>query len=161
MTKPTDPARPAVLIPKKFASLMSLVTRTGKSSQAVFPTAFDLLCFSASVGYSRGETGIISKNSTDKTEGGEAVMSNPERKDRVLCDMIAVAHSRSDEILEVGKLQQRLDIFMAYACGGMDYLMSLMETRTARAAVEAVIRGTDQDSSVQELSELVNLADHS
>jgi hypothetical protein len=140
---------------------MPLVTRIGKSSQAVFPAAFDLLCFSASVGYARGLTGPISKGSSDKTDGGEVVMSSPDRKDRVLCDMVAVAHTGSDEILETGRLQDRLDIFMKFACGGLDYILKLAETRSARAAVEAIIRGTDRDNSVEALSELVDLGDHS
>lgn len=88
-------------------------------------------------------------------------MNIPDRKDRVLCDMVAVAHTGSDEILETGKLQDRLDIFMKFACGGLDYIMSLTETRSARAAVEAIIRGTDRDDSVQALSDLVDLSDHS
>ena len=159
MIDSSDPARPAVLIPGRFSPLMSLVARTGKSKQSVFPAAFDLLCFSAAVGYSRGQTGPISKNSDDKTDGGEVVMIRADRKDRVLCDMIAVAHTNSDEILEIGKLQKRLDIFMEYACGGMDYLLSLMGTRSARAAVEVIVRGTGQDISVRELGALVELGD--
>lgn len=161
MPQDADPARPAVFIPSRFSSLMPLVSRTGKSTQAVFPAAFDLLCFSASVGYARGLTGPISKGSSDKTDGGEVVMNIPDRKDRVLCDMVAVAHTGSDEILETGKLQDRLDIFMEFACGGLDYIMSLAETRSARAAVEAIVRGTDRDDSVQALSDLVDLSDHS
>lgn len=159
MTTSSDPARPAVLIPERFGPHMSLVRRTGRSSQAVFPAAFDLLCFGAAVGFARGAKGPISANSNDKTSGGEVVMNIPDRKDRVLCDMIAVADASDDTILEAGRLQERLDIFMAYACGGLDYLTTLMETRTARAAVEAVIRGTDQDSSVVELGALVDLGD--
>ncbi len=161
MHQDTDPARPAVFIPSRFNSLMSLVIRTGRSNQAVFPAAFDLLCFSASVGYARGLTGPISKGSSDKTDGGEVVMNIPDRNDRILCDMVAVTHTGSDDILEIGKLQDRLDIFMEYACGGLDYIMSLAETRTARAAVEAIIRGTDRDDSIQALSELIDLGDNS
>ena len=157
----SDPSRPAVLIPSRFSSLMPLVTRTGKTRQAVFPAAFDLLCFGASVGYARGLTGPISKGSSDKADGGEVVMNIPDRKDRVLCDMVAVAHAESDDILETGKLQDRLDIFMEYACGGLDYIMTLAETRSARAAVEAIIRDTDRDDSIQAFSELVDLGDHS
>lgn len=138
---------------------MPLVARTGKTSQSVFPTAFDLLCFSASLGYSKSITGSISAGSKDRTEGGEVVMNVPDRKDRLLCDMIAVAHMKSDKILEAGELQKRLDVFMEYACGGMDYLLTLMETRTARDAVETIIRGTDGDDSVQELDEFVSLGD--
>jgi len=140
---------------------MPLVSRTGKSPQAVFPAAFDLLCFSASLGYARELTGPISKGSSDKADGGEVVMNVPDRKDRILCDMIAVAHTGTDEILETGKLQDRLDIFMKFACGGLDYIMELAETRSARAAVEAIIRGTDHDDSVQELSDLVDLSGYS
>ena len=161
MPQDTDPARPAVYIPSRFSSLMSLVTRTRKTSEAVFPAAFDLLCFGASVGYAREMKGTISTGSSDKTDGGEVVMNIPDRKDRVLCDMVAVAHTDSDDILETGNLQDRLDIFMRYACGGLDYIMRLAETRTARAAVEAIIRGTDRDDSIQALSELVDLSDHS
>ena len=140
---------------------MPLVTRVRKSRQAVFSTAFELLCFSAAVGFANRKTGTTSKNSNDKTDGGEVVMNVPDRPDRILCDMIAVAHTESDEILATGKLQDRLDIFMQYACGGMDYLLHLMtEGRPARAAVEVIIRGADQDNSVQELSALVNLSDY-
>ena len=160
MNKAADPARPAVLIPARFNPLMTLVSRGRKSNQAVFPNAFDLVCFGAAVGFAKGRTGPISKNSTDKTEGGEVVMSVAERADRVLCDMIAVAHEESDEVLGPGRLQERLDIFMGYASGGMDYLLELMESRTARAAVEVIIRGTDQDSSIQELDALVDLDDY-
>lgn len=138
---------------------MSLVRRTGRSSHAVFPNAFDLLCFAAAVGFSRSEIGQISANSNDKTNGGEVVMNVLDREDRLLCDMIAVADAGDDRVLEVGRLEERLDIFMGYACGGLDYLMTLMKTRSARAAVEAIIRGTDQDSSVAELSDLIDLDD--
>ena len=161
VANPYDSPRPAVFIPKRFEPLMALVTRTGKSSQTVFPAAFDLLCFGAAIGYAQGKRGPIATGSMDKADGGEVVMNIPDRKDRLLCDMIAVAHEQSDKILEVGRLQERLNIFMEYSCGGMDYLMSLMESRTARAAVEAIIRGTDQDRSVDELSTLVKLGDHS
>ena len=157
MTAGSDPARPAVFIPERFAPLMSLVRRTGRSSQAVFPAAFDLLCFAAAIGFGRGEKGALAASSNDKTAGGEVVMNIPDRKDRVLCDMIAVADTGGDAILEVGRLQERLDIFMAYACGGLDYLMGLTESRTARDAVEVVIRGVDLDSSVVELGALVDL----
>ena len=138
---------------------MSLVRRVRRSNQAVFSYAFDLVCFGAAVGFARKEISPISANSTDKTSGGEVVMNIPDRQDRLLCDMIAVAHTGDDSVLEVGKLQERLDIFMGYACGGLDYLMTLMEARTARAAVEAIIRGTDEDSSVVELGALINLGD--
>ena len=160
MSTATDPARPFVLIPERFGSLMALVARVHKSNQAVFPNAFDLVCFGAAVGYTRGRTGTISKNSNDKTDGGEVVMTDPERQDRALCDMITVAHAQSDDILSPGKLQDRLNIFMQYACGGMDYMLELTESRTARAAVEVIIRGTDQDSSIQELDALSSLDDH-
>ena len=139
---------------------MALVARGRKSNQAVFPNAFDLVCFSAAVGYAKGRTGPISHSSSDKTDGGEVVMTDPERQDRVLCDMIAVAHAQSDEILGRGELQERLDVFMQYACGGMEYLLELTASRPARAAVEVIIRGTDQDSSVQELDALSSLGDH-
>ena len=69
--------------------------------------------------------------------------------------MIAISVKESDEILQPGRLQERLDLFMQYACGGMEYLLELAETRTARAAVETIIRGTDQDDSVAELSKAV------
>ena len=160
MSAATDPARPFVLIPQRFGSLMALVARGRKSNQAVFPNAFDLVCFSAAVGYAKRRTGAISKNSSDKTDGGEVVMTDPERQDRALCDMIAVAHARSDEILSPGRLQERLDVFMQYACGGMEYLLELIASRPARAAVEVIIRGTDQDSSIQELDALGSLGDH-
>ena len=138
---------------------MSLVRRTGQSGQAVFPNAFDLVCFGAAVGFARSEKGTISANSSDKTSGGEVVMNIPDRKDRLLCDMIAVADAGDDSVLGVGRLQDRLDIFMGYACGGLDYLMTLMENRPARAAVEAIIRGTDRDSSVVELGALIDPGD--
>ena len=160
MNAVADPARPFVLIPARFSSLMALVARVRKSNQAVFPNAFDLVCFSAAVGDAKGRTGAASKNSNDKTDGGEVVMTDPERQDRVLCDMIAVAHSQSDDILSPGKLQDRLSIFMRYACGGMEYMLELTASRTARAAVEVIIRGTDQDSSIQELDALNSLGDH-
>lgn len=159
MATASDPARPAVFIPERFTPLMSLVRRTGRSSQAVFATAFDLLCFAAVLGFARKEQGAIAVSTNDKTSGGEVVMNIPDRKDRVLCDMIAVADSGNDAILEVGRLQERLDTFMAYACGGLDYLMRLTESRTARDAVEAVIRGTDRDTSVVELGALVDFGD--
>lgn len=161
MATASDPVRPAVLIPQRFSPLMSLVRRTGRSSQAVFPSAFDLLCFGAALGFGRGERGPLAANSNDKTSGGEVVMNVPDRKDRLLCDMIAVAEAGEDSILEAGRLQERLDTFMEYACGGLDYLLTLTESRSGRAAVEAVIRGTDQDRSVVELGALVRLADDS
>jgi len=81
-------------------------------------------------------------------------MTSADRYDWLLCDMIAVAHSQSDEILAPGRLSERVKIFQEYACGGMDYLLSLVDDgRTPRGAVEAVIRGTDRDSSVEELRE--------
>ena len=160
MTTQLDPGRPAVYVPERFEPLMSLVRRTGRSNQAVFPTAFDLLCFAAAIGFARNEKGEIAKNSNDKTSGGEVVMNLADRKDRLLCDMIAVADAGEDSVLEVGKLQERLDIFMHYACGGLDHLMVLTTTRTARDAVEAIIRGADQDNSVAELSDLVDLDDN-
>lgn len=134
---------------------MSLVRRGGRSSSAIFPNAFDLVCFAASVGFSRNEKGTIAVNSNDKTSGGEVVMNVPDRMDRLLCDMVAVADTGDDSVLEAGRLQERLDIFMGYACGGLDHLMKLTTTRSAQAAVEAIIRGTDQDSSIAELSELI------
>lgn len=157
MTSQSDPVRPAVFIPERFEPLMTLVRRTGRSNQAVFPAAFDLLCFAAAIGFTRNEQGAIAVNSNDKTSGGEVVMNVPDRKDRLLCDMIAVADAGDDSVLEVGKLQERLDTFMRYACGGLDHLMVLTKTRTARDAVEAVIRGADQDSSVADLRDLVDL----
>ena len=157
MASQSDPVRPAVFIPARFEPLMTLVRRSGRSNQAVFPAAFDLLCFAAAIGFTRNEKGEIATNSNDKTNGGEVVMNVADRKDRLLCDMIAVADAGEDSVLEVGKLQQRLDIFMHYACGGLDHLMTLTTTRTARDAVEAIIRGADQDISVAELSELVDL----
>ena len=159
MTSQSDPVRPAVFIPGRFEPLMTLVRRAGRSSQAVFPAAFDLLCFAAAIGFTRDEKGAIAINSNDKTSGGEVVMNVPDRKDRLLCDMIAVADAGDDSVLEAGKLQERLDTFMRYACGGLDHLMTLAKTRTARDAVEAVIRGADQDSSVADLRDLVNLGD--
>ena len=160
MNKAIDPVRPTVLIPKRFNPLMALVARAHKSNQAVFPNAFDLLCFCAAVGFAKRRVGPASKRSSDKTEGGEVVMNVPDRRDRVLCDMIAVAREQSDVILGRGRLQERVNIFMEYACGGMDYLLELMESRTARAAVETIIRGTDEDSSVQEFDALVDLSDY-
>ena len=159
MSAASDPARPAVFIPERFTPLMSLVRRSSRSGQAVFPAAFDLLCFAAAVGFALKEKGAIAVNTNDKTVGGEVVMNIPDRRDRVLCDMIAVADSGSDAVLEFGRLQERLDTFMAYACGGLDYLSRLTETRTARDAVEAIIRGTDRDSSVVELGALVQLVE--
>lgn len=159
MTSQPDPVRPNVFIPERFEPLMTLVRRTGRSSQAVFPAAFDLLCFAAAIGFTRSEQGAIAINSNDKTSGGEVVMNVPDRKDRLLCDMIAVADAGDDTVLEAGRLQERLDTFMCYACGGLDHLMTLTKTRTARDAVEAVIRGADQDSSVADLRDLVDLDD--
>ena len=157
MVAQSDPVRPAVLIPKRFEPLMVLSRRTRNSKQAVFPNAFDLLCFAAAVGFGRDTKGMISANSNDKATGGEVVMNVPSRKDCLLCDMVAVAATGGDEILETGRLQERLDIYMAYACGGMDYLLELtVERPSARAAVEAVIRKTDVDDSVAELKSLVS-----
>ena len=138
---------------------MSLVRRGSQSTSAIFPAAFDLLCFAAAVGFDRSEKGVIADKSNDKTDGGEVVMNLPDRMDRLLCDMVAVADTGDDSILETGRLQERLDIFMSYACGGLDHLMTLTTTRSARAAVEVIIRGADRDSSVAELSDLVGLGD--
>ena len=138
---------------------MSLVRRGGRSSSAIFPNGFDLLCFAAAVGFSRDEKGAIADNTNDKTSGGEVVMNVPDRLDRLLCDMVAVADTGDDSVLEPGRLQERLDIFMGYACGGLEHLMRLTTTRSARAAVEVIIRGGDQDSSVAELSDLIGLDD--
>ena len=157
MNQTSDPNRPAVLVPARFKPLMVLVARSHRSNQAVFPNAYELVCFAAAVGFAQRRTGVISKHSTDKTEGGEVVMLAHERQDRVLCDMIAVAVEQSDEILEPGRLQERLDLFMQYACGGMDYLLELMESRPARAAVEVIIRDPDRDTSVAELDALVDI----
>ena len=155
MSRPSDPTKPTVLIPARFRPLMSLVTRAQRSNQAVFSNAYDLVCFAAAVGFYQHRTGTTSRRSADKAEGGEVVMQDPARQDRILCDMIAISVKGSDEILQPGRLQERLDLFMQYACGGMEYLLELAETRTARAAVETIIRGTDQDESVAELSKAV------
>lgn len=157
----SDPVRPIVLIPKRFGPLMQLVARGRSSKQAVFASAFELICFSAAVGFTQALKGNTSQNSDDKTTGGEVSMENPGRDDRVLCDMIAIAETDSDEILADGRLQERLDIFMEYACGGMDHMLQLVaEGRHARDAVELIIRNADKDSSVEELSAFVDLKDH-
>jgi dnd system-associated protein 4 len=157
VTAKSDPARPAILIPERFEPLMVLSKRTtgSNSKQAVFPAAFNLLCFAAAVGFDRNRKGNVSANSNDKTVGGEVVMTDAARADRVLCDMIAVAATDGDQILETGRLQERLDIFMEYACGGLEYLAELQTDRTARDAVEAIIRQTDRDESIGELKKLL------
>lgn len=156
-----DAVRPNVLIPKRFSPLMQLVSRGRKSSQAVFSWAYELLCFGAAVGFTRGTQGASSRGGDDKADGGDVAMDNADRDDRVLCDMIAVAETGSDEILSAGRLQQRIDIFMKYACGGMDYMLQLVaEGRTARDAVETIIRKGDEDSSVKELSALIGREEH-
>ena len=160
MSRP-DAVRPNVLIPGRFGPLMQLVSRGRRSRQAVFSWAYELLCFGAAVGFVKGKQGPTSLGGDDKADGGDVMMDNADRDDRVLCDMIAVAATGSDEILSAGKLQQRIDIFMEYACGGMDHMLQLVaEGRTARDAVEMIIRHNDEDSSVKELSAFIALEEH-
>ncbi len=156
-----DAVRPNVLIPRRFEPLMQLVSKGRKSNQAIFASSYELLCFSAAVGFTHKNQGSTSQGSDDKADGGDIVMENADRADRVLCDMIAVAETGSDEILSSGRLGERIDIFMKYACGGMDYMLKLVnEGRDARGAVELIIRDADKDTSVEELGALIELGEH-
>ena len=156
-----DAVRPIVQIPGRFSPLMQLVSKGRKSQQAVFSWAYELLCFAATVGFTKGRQGATSQGSDDKSDGGDVAMDNADRDDRVLCDMIAVAETGSDEILSAGRLHQRIDIFMKYACGGMDHMLQLVaDGRTARDAVETIIRHNDEDSSVKELAAFIELEEH-
>ena len=153
MTNTVESNAPSVFVPQRFEPLRGLVQSTG-TKNAPFKAMYDLLTFGAVLGLRERKKGEPSSSGADRiSTHSEVKLDNPDRIERTLIDIISVVSAGSDDVLFPGRQQDRVDTFMAYACGGLDFILALVgEGRTPRDAVDAILRGTvEKDTSATEL----------
>jgi hypothetical protein len=144
---------PSVFVPQRFEPLRALVQSTG-AKNAPFKAMYDLLTFGAVLGFNETKTGELATSNSDRISShSEVKLDNPDRVERTMIDIIAVVAADGDEVLFPGKQQERVDTFMRFACGGLDYILELVaEGRTPRDAIDAILRGAvEKDTSASEL----------
>lgn len=153
MSNTTESNAPSVFVPLRFEPLRALVQSTG-AKNAPFKAMYDLLTFGAVLGFNENKKGEPSTAGSDRiSTHSEVKLDNPDRIERTMIDIIAVVAADSDEVLFPGKQQDRVETFMRYSCGGLDYILDLVaEGRTARDAIDAILRGSvEKDTSAAEL----------
>ena len=112
-----------------------------ESQKKLFPTIRELLSFAAMLGFSEDR-----KTKLDKSAGLEDIQppqyeSSQGSTALEILWAIAVAHTKSTDILKDGMERECTDIFEEYANGGLDIISDWILSAADKPSYEAIIQG--------------------